>query len=45
VLVTVKEGTCGRKSYGLGGVGRSAMVVSSAGTGVQGRVFWDGRRC
>ena len=33
VLVTVKEGTCGRKSYGLGGVGRSAMVVSSAGTG------------
>src|SRR4029450_4238485 len=42
VLVTVKEGTCGRKSYGLGGVGRSAMVVSFSGTG--GRAEHDPRQ-
>src|SRR5687768_434725 len=30
LLVTVKLGTCGRKSYGLGGVGRSAMAVVSS---------------
>src|SRR4029453_7560805 len=29
LLVTVKLGTWGRKSSGLGGVGRSAIVVSS----------------
>src|SRR5829696_3051859 len=29
VLVTVNEGTCGRKSYGFGGSGRSAMSVLS----------------
>src|SRR5512142_1435972 len=33
LLVTEKLGTWGRKSYGLGGVGRSAMVVFSLGLG------------
>jgi hypothetical protein len=31
--VTEKLGTCGRKSYGFGGVRRSAMAVVSSGAG------------
>src|SRR3954470_17855896 len=37
VLVTVKLGTCGRKSYGFGGTGRSAIEVSLGSGGVFGR--------
>jgi hypothetical protein len=33
VLVTWKLGTCGRKSYGFGGIGRSAIVVLSFAPG------------
>jgi hypothetical protein len=36
VLVTVKLGTCGRKSYGFGGIGRSAIVVLSFASGRSG---------
>src|SRR3712207_9519080 len=38
LLVTVNDGTWGRKSYGFGGVGRSAIVSLSLGrSGTAGR--------